>query len=120
MNRKQKCAIWLGLALFIGMGIFPPWIEHFDTTWDSSHQMRIGPRSGGYHWIFSPPTIPTWARDKDMQAIGLGWEMLWTPRLDCERLLVQWAMVLAATAAAVATLGSGLKNSNLRAPELVR
>jgi len=55
-----------------------------------------------------------------MQAIGLGWEMLWTPRLDCERLLVQWAMVLAATAAAVATLGSGLKNSNLRAPELVR
>lgn len=156
MNLSQKLVVWSALVLFVAMGVYPPWLEIFDTTWardvNREEVVRIGPRSGPYHWIFSPPEVPEWAwrikkpllskitddlrRGQLRQAIEKGMAALqagkvteddldaalerskkpglestfgafdleqvysvlkipkcWNPRLDLERLLVQWVMV---------------------------
>jgi hypothetical protein len=149
MNLQQKVVVWVGLILIVAMGVYPPWIESFDTTFtkDSAtllsdirnaakqpqeeanrdakmeekdakfdaidkelgihwapappatpvserleaEYFKVGPRSGGYHWIFRPPEVPQWAWSRKSEQLKS--DVLWNHSLDVPRLLVQWAMV---------------------------
>ena len=53
--------------------------------------LKVGPRSGGYHWIFRPPEVPQWAWPRKSEQLKS--DVLWNHSLDVPRLLVQWAMV---------------------------
>ena len=82
MNRKQKVALWAGIAVFVLMGLFPPWgrVKH-----------SISPEiiSCGYCFVGTPPAAGEF--DKGY-------------RVDSQRLLIQWAMVAAVTGGAIVTL----------------
>jgi hypothetical protein len=90
MDQQQKIVVWVGLIVIVAMGIYPPWIESLDTTF-LSDGLKVGPRSGGYHWIFRPPEVPQWAWSRKSEQLKT--EVLWNHSLDVPRLLVQWAMV---------------------------
>lgn len=52
MNRKQTTICWIGLLIFVLMGLFPPWIKH-DTTLIND---KVAVFSNiGYGFLFSPP-----------------------------------------------------------------
>ena len=45
MNKKQLIILWIGIALIVGMGIYPPYMESFEDTGGFVPQ--------GYNFIFS-------------------------------------------------------------------
>lgn len=75
MNKKQKIVLWVGIAIFVLMELFPPW-------------MAANPQGGnyiaaGYGFILNPPHFQS--------------EELWRCRIDFPQLLAQWAMVAVVT-----------------------
>ncbi|HEY9775416.1 MAG TPA: hypothetical protein V6C81_16740 [Planktothrix sp.] len=66
LNSKQKFGLWLGIAMAIGIGINPPWIEG-----------GPGGAAGPYAPIYAPP--PSQPGHAPMQ-------------IDYSRVLMQWAM----------------------------
>jgi hypothetical protein len=76
MNTKQKICLWLGIAVIVLMGLFPPWMA---ATPNGRNYV-----AGGYGFILFPPN-----------QFG---ESLWLARIDFAKLVAQWAM-----AAVVAT-----------------
>src|SRR5271165_4548293 len=73
LNGKQKTALWLGVALVVTSGMFPPWK---DAAGMPCH----------YAPIFSPPATPGNPVD-----------------VDFSRLLVTWVMAVAITIGMVLT-----------------
>ena len=67
LTSKQKNGIWLGIAIAVAMGVFPPWVEG-----------GMGGVPGSYAPIFEPPQSRS--DHAPMQ-------------IDLTRLLLQWAMV---------------------------
>jgi len=51
MNRKQKICLWVGIALIVVMGLFPPWVCEYYRDGAKSFVIRPGP----YSLIVSPP-----------------------------------------------------------------
>ncbi len=94
LNLKQKLIVWTGLALIVVMGIYPPWTESFHYG-----DIRVGPRSGDYSWVFLRPGVPVWARNLAKARVApdkpspLEISLYWGFSIDLSRLLVQWAMV---------------------------
>jgi polyferredoxin len=81
MNKKQKKVIWIGLIIFILMGLFPPWIddvECFNPSSEPSHSGGTVFVTRSYGFLFIPPR-------------GMAF-------VDLTRLLVQWLLVIAVTA----------------------
>ena len=70
MNLKQKICLWIGIVIFVIMGIFPPWIVA---------PTILQPKHGGYHFILSPPEV------KYPECYSLNTSLL----------LIQWAIVAA-------------------------
>lgn len=76
MNKKQKICLWIGIAVFVAMGLFPPW-------------MVTGGAQGclpmGYSFILNPPAKLC--------------------RIDASHLCIQWAMVAVVTSGLIFTFG---------------
>jgi len=80
LNKKQEKCIWIGLIIFILMGLFPPWVSMYETgnsiTGDYAGVAVYS--SSGYGFILSPPTRrPAW--------------------VDLTRLIPQWIMLTVLT-----------------------
>jgi hypothetical protein len=73
MNRRQKFAMWAGIALTVAMGLYPPWVKEYQ-----AETFHIPAGSEGYAWIFSSPS--TLAPDSSVGIVA---------HLDISRLLVQ-------------------------------
>ena len=79
LNSKQIKIVIISTALFIGMGLYPPWVNTFDAKTTHSE------KPAGYALIVQPPKP-----EKDSYPYGV--------RLDAARFLVQWLTLLIATA----------------------
>jgi len=82
LNSKQLKIVIASAAIFIAMGLYPPWIYTFDAR--SIHSEN----PAGYGLIVDPPKP-----EKVKPRFGV--------RLDISRLLVQWIVLVAATAGTV-------------------
>ena len=73
MNRRQKISLWVGITVFVLMGLFPPW---YRTT-----RVRAGVRTTTTYYD--------------------NYSLLWHPprggKLDTHRLYVQWIIVAVVT-----------------------
>ena len=90
LNSKQIKILIISAAMFVIMGIFPPWTYTFD------HRSTHSEKPAGYALITEPPDPEEY-------------NMQYGVRLDTSRLVVQWLVLLAATAGAT-LLASGKKN----------
>lgn len=87
LDKRQQHIVLAGTALFILMGLFPPWTY----TGDTGHE-----KPAGYALIITPPEPPSvlgrvYRRFKDVKGVKLDWS----------RLIVQWLVVAAATGVAM-------------------
>jgi len=74
MAARQKTVVWIGVALIVGTGLYPPWVA----VWG-----REGVRKpAGYHWLLFPPP------DQILE-------------IDLSRLLVEWTLIVAIAAALI-------------------
>ncbi len=80
MNWIQKTFLWIGIAVIVIMGIFPPWAM--------SGQGAFAPE--GYSFILNPPT-----------------ELC---HINTSRLYVQWTMVAVVTGGLILTFKNNKKN----------
>lgn len=78
LNTKQLRIVLVSIAIFIAMGLYPPWI----------HTLNLREKPAGYALIFSPPKP-----EKDSLSFGV--------RLDMSRLFVQWLALLSAAVGAM-------------------
>jgi hypothetical protein len=85
MNQKQKICLWLGIIVFVLMGIFPPW-----TLPVNYHGAKLQ-RNCGYKCILTPPEI-------SLEEASVA------TSIDFSRLCVQWAMVAVVTGGLLVTL----------------
>lgn len=86
MSRRQKRALWIGILVAVVMGLFPPWVQEFES------EMFVTERPGSYGFILDPLPPPN---------------SRWGSRIDYGRLAVQSTLVLlVTTGGAVVTLGS--------------
>jgi hypothetical protein len=76
MNKKQEKCVWIGIIIFVLMGIFPPWILHYQRL--IRDQVIALFHSGGYDFLFVPPN----------NAVCI----------DLTRLITQWLMLSVLTA----------------------
>ena len=79
MNWRQRIALWIGLAAFSLLGLFPPWVFVFHST-----QMQFE-RPMGMACIFNPP-----------QPYEVGYGEGGT-QIETTTLLVEWIVVTVAT-----------------------
>ncbi|NQU06020.1 MAG: hypothetical protein HQ568_08000 [Calditrichaeota bacterium] len=82
MNKKQKIVLWIGLVLFMLMGIFPPWYY----VYKSEISADISYKSG-YYCLFVPPH----SYKKEY-------------RIDKTRLHIQWTIVVVVAVCLILTL----------------
>lgn len=87
MNLKQNICLWIGIAVIVVMGIFPPW---------TVGQTILSPQDGGYHFILSHQEV----RSIDCY------------NLNTSRLLIQWTMVVVITGGLLITFKDKKKNEN--------
>jgi len=84
MNRKQLVALWIGIALFVLVGLFPPWTE-FEPRWG-----ELMERQRGHVFLFPPPAPEFGPRAR--------------VSVNREILLISWALISVVTFGAVLTL----------------
>ena len=66
MNKKQKIVLWIGIAVIVIMGIFPPWVISGYSTGR--------PIAGSYSLITSPPKMgEAYAKSIDLYRLGVQW-----------------------------------------------
>ena len=83
MNRKQMVVLWVGLSIFLLIGIFPPWL--YTSVWGEGIHPE---KDAGYYFILIPPKP-----EKSLMGI----------KLDVQRLCVQWIIVSVATGGFILT-----------------
>jgi len=81
MTKRQSATLWVGIALFAVMTLFPPW--KFTLYLRSTQRIE---KPGPYGAIFSPPAVPI-TELKDGSFHGFDHD-IWTPSIDVPRLLV--------------------------------
>jgi hypothetical protein len=59
MNNKQKKCLWVGIALIVIMGLFPPWVcereERKSRGYGEGYEWKSTTEPGSYSWIGNPP-----------------------------------------------------------------
>jgi hypothetical protein len=85
MNLYQQRVIILAVCVFLGMGVYPPWVEV--STKIVSNVSHVTESPGPYQWLFQPPTYHNPYGPQT------------TYRLDYVRLAIQW-LLLGVTAGA--------------------
>ena len=94
MNKTQLAVLWIGIGIFVLMGLFPPW-------------MVATPQGGnyfatGFGSILGPPYFePT---------EGTASKSHWKCRMDVGQLSAQWAMVTVMTAGLIYALRNKKKD----------
>lgn len=88
LNKKQKIFLWVGILALGGMGLYPPWSETFSAQMHGQGGSSVTPL--GYNLLFSPPQKPHTSP-------------LYGVRIDTDRLLIQWAIIVAITGGLIAT-----------------
>jgi len=78
LNATQRTIILAGIAVIVLMGVYPPWTYTFKST------MTYSEEPAGYGFIASPPS-----RRGDNLMHGV--------KIDTSRLLIQWAVAIAAS-----------------------
>jgi len=101
MNAKQRIVVLLAMLVITVLGLFPPWLERADIPYKIHFDKALG-----YRFISSPPgsTLigqPGLSYLKDATTI----------RVDFSRLLIEWIIVVAITAALLLVLRSSTKTS---------
>ena len=100
MNKKQTFCLWLGILVFVLMGLFPPC-------------MTIGPAGDyvkyGYRFISNQFKAGYYGDVRD--------ELLWQSRIDAFRLFAQWATVAVITAGLIYTFKDKPKDKEKKGTE---
>ena len=86
MNWKQKLVLMLGIAIFVIMGIYPPWVLRFGSN--AYPQTAVGP--------YAPITEYTEFSDRNRGT--------YLKYIDLYRLGVQWIMVVVVTGGLIVVL----------------
>lgn len=86
MNWKQKICLWIGIAVIVLMGLFPPWVFQVKSTYVNELV------DAGYAFITNPPHYLFRGDIK----IGAS--------IELARLAVQWAIVAVITGGLIVTL----------------
>jgi hypothetical protein len=88
-ENKQTIVLWIGLAVILLMGIFPPWVRTF------SVKASYSEKNAGYKFILTPPQpVP--------EESGFGHDFFGI-KLDVCRLCVQWVVVSVVTGGLILT-----------------
>jgi hypothetical protein len=87
VDSRRRKTLGVGFALFVLMGLFPPWEYTFNAEWQGVP--IASSRPAGYALIFLPPK-------------PLGSSYVHGVRLDFGRLLVQWVLVAGVTGVVLA------------------
>ena len=85
MNRKQKICLWIGIAVIVAMGIYPPWIKPIG---DGCY---VTPKPK-YSFILTPS-----GGEHTQAGCYLG-------RVDTSQLFAQWLVVAVVTGGLIVTL----------------
>ena len=98
MNDKQKKCLWVGIALIVVMGLFPPWVlereEKKYLGYDRGDKWEYTIEPGPYSWIGDPP------RTKNFPGL-----LRIRPKfVDLYRLGIQYFVVAVVTAGLIITL----------------
>src|SRR5262245_20208755 len=86
MTDRAMRSLWVGIAIVVLMGLFPPWVESRTSSSSLPHTGYTAFYSRGYSFLFAPPTENSAAF------------------IDLSRLMVQWVIVAAITLGLVAAL----------------
>ncbi len=78
MNKRQLIVLWLGIAIFVLMGLFPPWYGKY-------HQSK--PLAHSFAFILLRPEI---------HQHGKGWM-----KINTTQLIIQWSIVTVITSGLV-------------------
>lgn len=70
MNRKQKICLWIGIAIIVVMGIFPPWVMPITSRYGSRDTVKRR-YYYGYHSIWEQRENPV--ESIDFHRLGLQW-----------------------------------------------
>lgn len=90
MNKKQKVALWVGIAAAVIMGLYPPW--NYDHP-------KLGSKSIGYSSIFTPAQKQvTEYNDTYTETANA---------IDATRLIIEWVLVAIVTGGLIVTLSGG-------------
>jgi hypothetical protein len=82
INTTQRVIILSGMAVIVLMGLYPPWTYTFKSSITYSEQ------PAGYGFIASPPRT-------------IADSLMHGAKMDMSRLLIQWAVTIAASCAGV-------------------
>jgi hypothetical protein len=95
VNTTQKAVIWVGTALIVAMGLYPPWVRIGSYDPVGGEDALVQTREYTYGWLFAPPRAAgTASRKSSGKVVDLLWDELhWNTRLDALRLIAQWATV---------------------------
>lgn len=99
MNRRQTTCLWAGIAVFVLMGLFPPW--------------------------YVPPSSTPRSRDNYIQPVGWAdfhrYQFFFTKNpgpIDMPRLVIQWIIVAVVTGGLMLTFRrKEVGKSEIRQPE---
>lgn len=91
LNSKQTKVLIISIAIFILMGLYPPWVYTYNNG--SVHSEK----PAEYELITEPPY-------PELERVQYG------VHLDISRLIVQWLVLLAATIGAILLVSSTHKN----------
>jgi len=71
MNLNQLVALWIGISLMVGCGLFPPWTQTLDLGEGGRATL-----SGGYHFILNPPRMGLLAATMDVPRLMTQWVVI--------------------------------------------
>ena len=96
MNRTQLNVLWIGIGVFVLMGLFPPWTLQLTSTSIltlsvDQKQWLASQKSSAYKFLLIPPQLMGAAK------IGVPFQ------IDVPKLGVQWAVVVAITGGLLVT-----------------
>jgi len=102
MNRKQKIAVAIGVALVVLAGLFPPFEGERNREGDN---YRI---HAGHHFLFVPPS-----QNDVSVAMGRpdGYGLAFSSRILLSQLYVEFSIIIVATAGATLLLAKGTRDN---------
>lgn len=101
MNPRQKVAILVGMALFDGAGLYPPWTWRIERGSDGASTKSVHPRGYSPLWSLPPP----------------GNRRLGYIQLDLPRLIVEFVTIVVVTCGTVVVLTEPFGRRHRAAPK---
>jgi hypothetical protein len=108
LNTTQRVIILVGIVLIVGIGIYPPW------TYTFTSKTIYKEEPAGYAFIASPPQLPTDAHmtGRSPRAVIVLPSPGYGLKIDMWRLLIQWAVTIAASGLGVLVTASRKDEQN--------